>query len=168
MTNYEFTICHFISHSFSLPEIWQIDRALGRRPAGVCHNSLGHGPTSVLKMYPRRPFWMWLSQRALPNPGELSELAQIFNSTNLAGPLSKCDLSISNQIVCSDNQLPLHHLVLCRGGHSHCGLCTTNEKGSVFHRWHVSSKIYKFEENPCLGCENRCDLHVWSTILGKR
>ena len=36
-------------------------------------------PTSVLKIYARRPIWMWLSQRALPNPGELSELAQIFN-----------------------------------------------------------------------------------------
>ena len=76
------------------PEIWQIGRTLGRRPAGARPNSLGLGPTSVLQMYARRPTWMWLSQRALSNPGELSELAQIFNSTNLAGPLSKCDLSI--------------------------------------------------------------------------
>ena len=52
--------------------------------------------TWVLKMYARRPIWMWLSQRALPNPGELSELAQIFNSTNSAGPLSKRDLSITD------------------------------------------------------------------------
>ena len=79
------------------PEIRQIGRALGRRPAGVRHKSLGVGPTSVLKMYARCPIWMWLSQRerALLNPGELSELAQIFNSTNSAGPLSKCDLSIT-------------------------------------------------------------------------
>ena len=47
--------------------------------------------------YARRPIWMWPSQRALPNPGELSELPQIFNSTNSAGPLSKCDLSIMDQ-----------------------------------------------------------------------
>ena len=50
------------------PEIWQVDRALGRRPGGVRHNSLGLGPTSVLKMYSRRPIWMWLSQRALFKP----------------------------------------------------------------------------------------------------
>ena len=35
---------------------------------------------------------------ALPNPGELPELAQIFNSTNSTGSLSNCDLSISGFI----------------------------------------------------------------------
>ena len=54
-------------------------------------------PTYVLKMYARRLIWMWLSQRAPPNPGELSELAQIFNSPNSAGPPSKWDLSIGHQ-----------------------------------------------------------------------
>ena len=33
-----------------------------------------------------------LDQRALLNPGELSQLAEIFKSTNSARPLSKCDL----------------------------------------------------------------------------
>ena len=61
------------------PEIWQIGRALGRQPVGVRHKSFGLVPTSVLKMYARRSIWMWLSQRALPNPGELFELAQIYH-----------------------------------------------------------------------------------------
>ena len=34
----------------------------------------------------KAPIWMWLSQRALPNPGALSELVKIFNSTNSVGP----------------------------------------------------------------------------------
>ena len=73
---------------------WQ---SFGLTMAGVLHNSLRLGPTSVLKIYTRRPIWMWLSQRALPSPGELSELTQIFNITNSAGPLSKCDLSIKRR-----------------------------------------------------------------------
>ena len=85
-----------------------VQPSLGRSPLRPARNladwysigsTTGQNPpqlsqTWVLKMYARRPIWMWLSQRALPNPGELSELAQIFNSTNSVGFLSKCDLSI--------------------------------------------------------------------------
>ena len=103
-----------MEHTFSRgpPHLADVRPSLWRPPIGTCPKSgrlvehwiddrLESATTRSnlgLKMYARRPIWMWLSEWALPNPGDRSELAQIFNYTNSSGPLSKCDLMLKSHL----------------------------------------------------------------------
>ena len=70
------------------PEIRQIGRSLGRRPAGVRHNLLGLGLTSVLRMYTIGALFECDCHRELSQIQASSVNSLKLNSTNSAGPLS--------------------------------------------------------------------------------
>ena len=85
-------------HCSGQPEIRHIGRALGRRPAGVHHNSLGLGSwRCTLGALFECDCHRELSQIQASSLNSLkssieSELAKIFNSTNSSGHLSKSAL----------------------------------------------------------------------------